>query len=66
MGFVINFFFLYLGCSLDRRVYDVIENFLWGLLEIKCFMFDYLLDFKYLKVNERSGIYSLRKIYVYY
>lgn len=62
VGFVINPSLPHLGCSPDRRVYDAT----WGLLEINCSMSDYLSDLKYLKVNERSGTYSLRKTHVYY
>ncbi|XP_068728761.1 uncharacterized protein [Montipora capricornis] len=66
VGFVINPSLPHLGCSPDRRVYDATENHSWGLLEIKCSMSDYLSDLKYLKVNERSGTYSLRKTHAYY
>ena len=66
VGFVINPSLPHLGCSRDRRVYDATENPSWGLLEIKCSMSDYLSYLKYLKVNERSGTYSLRKTHAYY
>ena len=66
VGFVINPSLPHLGCSPDRRVYDATENSPWGLLEIKCSMSDYLSDLQYLKVNERSGTYSLRKTHAYY
>ena len=66
VGFVINPSFPHLGCCPDRRVYDATENPSRGLLEIKCSMSDYLLDLKYLKVNERSGTYSLRKTHAQY
>ena len=66
VGFIINPSLPHLGCSPDRRVHDASENLPWGLLEIKCSMAEELKNLKYLKFNERTGTFSLRKSHAYY
>jgi len=66
VGLVINPSVPHLGCSPDRRVYDEDEVEKWGLLEIKCSMAEHLSNLKYLKCNERTGKYSLKKNHQYY
>lgn len=66
VGFVINPSVHHLGCSPDRRVYDPSEESPWGLLEIKCSPAERLHNLQYLKLNEMSGKYQLKKVHAYY
>ena len=66
VGFVINPSIPHLGCSPDRRVYDPTESQPWGLLEIKCSMADHLSNLQYLKFNEETGTYTLKKSHAYF
>ena len=66
VGLVVNPSLRHLGCSPDRRVYDPSEGQPWGLLEIKCSMAELLSNLKYLKFNETTGTYSLKKTHGYY
>lgn len=63
-GIIVNFLCFYLVCFFDCRVYDLSEVNLWGILEIKCFLVDFVVELLYLK--EVNGVLKLKKIYSYY
>ena len=66
VGFVLNPSVPHLGCSPDRRVFDVTENNPWSPLEVRCPQAENLSVLKYLHRNSRSGAYSLKRTHAYY
>ena len=63
-GFVVNPSASHLGCTPDRNVYDVNEEFPYGLLEVKCPQVESFSEAKCLKVV--NGTRSLKRNHAYY